>query len=105
PPADAYRRRLADLRAEEAQLERRLAWAGNARFALLPVILVSAVVLTQFRSLSPFWLGVPVGGFIALTVVFGRASQQLALVRRASYAAGRRGANGWPCSAATCRKG
>jgi hypothetical protein len=83
-PADRYRRRLADLRVEEAQLERRLAWAGNGRFALLPVILVLAVVLAQFRSISPFWIALPVGGFIVLTVLFGRASQRVTLLRRAA---------------------
>jgi hypothetical protein len=88
-PTETYRRRLADLRAEEAQLDRRLAWAGNLRFALLPVIAVLAVVLAQFRSVSPFWLAVPVGGFVALTVLAARAAQRLATVRRAAaYAEG-----------------
>ena len=82
-PADAYRLRLSDLRAEEARLDRRLAWSGNARFALLLAILVLAVVLAQFRSISPAWLALPVGGFVALTIVFGRALQRLTMVRRA----------------------
>src|SRR5204863_6097160 len=33
---------------------------------------------------SPLWIALPVGGFIVLTVVFGRASQRVTLLRRAA---------------------
>jgi MutS domain V len=82
-PAAAYALRLAELRAAEARLNRRLAWAGNGRFALLPVIALSAAVLAEWRVVSPYWLLVPVAAFAVLTVVFARSARQLATVRRA----------------------
>src|SRR5688572_2736361 len=83
-PAERYRHRLADLRAEDTRLERRLAWTGNVRFALLPVIAVLAVVLSEIRVVSPFWLAVPGGAFIVLSILFARANQRLTAVRRAA---------------------
>src|SRR4051794_30173165 len=84
PPRDDYVRRLADLRAAAAGLERRLAWAGNARFAAAVVAVVLVIVLAVFRSLSPGWLIVPAAGFVAFSVVFVRASRRLAATRRAA---------------------
>jgi hypothetical protein len=83
PHAD-YGRRLADLRAAESRLEQRLAWCGNVRFGLLLAAPVFIVILAQFRWISPFWLALPVGAFVALSVGFGRAAGQLAVTRHAA---------------------
>jgi hypothetical protein len=83
-PHAEYGRRLADLRAAQARLERRLAWCGNARFALLLGFPVFIVILAQFRWISPVWLALPIAGFVALSVGFGRAAGRLAAARRAA---------------------
>src|SRR5205085_3142105 len=83
-PRDEYARRLADLRAAEARLDRRLACAGNARFAVALAGLGLVVVLAVMRSLSPGWLLLPAGGFVALSIAFVRAAQRLATTRRAA---------------------
>ncbi len=83
-PAAVYRQRLAELRAEETALDRQRAWSGNGRFALLLALAPLVVVFAQFRAISPYWLALPAAGFIALSVVFARASQRLAAVRRAA---------------------
>jgi hypothetical protein len=83
PRAD-YGRRLADLRAVESRLEKRLAWCGNVRFGLLLASPVFIVILAQFRWISPLWLALPVVAFVALSVGFGRAAGQLAVTRRAA---------------------
>jgi hypothetical protein len=83
-PHAEYARRLADLRADEARLDRRLAAAGNARFAVALVVPILVIILAVFRSLSPTWLLVPVAGFVAPSVMFLRAQRRLAGVRRAA---------------------
>src|SRR5256885_13653128 len=75
-PHAEYDRRLADLRAAIARLERQRAWAGNARFAVALAVPVLVIVLAAARSLSPAWLLLPAGGVGALSGGFARASQR-----------------------------
>src|SRR4051794_33859858 len=84
PPRDDYARRLADLRALEVGLERRRAWAGNVRFAVLLAVPLVIILLATVTSLSPAWLLLPTAAFVALSAAFAAASGRLASARRAA---------------------
>jgi hypothetical protein len=83
-PHAEYARRLADLRAAQSQLNRQLAWAGNARFAAIIVAVVMVIILAVFRTLAPAWLLLPAAAFVALSVAFIRAERRLQAARRAA---------------------
>ena len=83
-PHAEYSRRLAELRETEAQLNRQLAWAGNARFAAIIVGIVLIVILAVFRTLAPAWLLLPAAGFVGLSIAFIRAERRLQSARRAA---------------------
>src|SRR5207253_2777730 len=62
-------------RAERARCGRRMAWLGNLRFALALTAPVLLWLAFDRQLFSPYWLGVPVAAFVALSLRFELANR------------------------------
>jgi hypothetical protein len=89
-PAAEYHRRLAAARSRHDRLERRLAWLGNLRFALVVAAAVLLWLTLLERLASPFWLALPALPFLVLSFFFARDAAAARTLRRvaAFYEAG-----------------
>jgi hypothetical protein len=65
-PRTEYESRLAARRATAANLERRSDWIANARLATFVLILLLAWFAFGAKQASPWWLALPLLGFVAL---------------------------------------
>jgi hypothetical protein len=82
-PAAEYQQRLRRFRLQQTDIERRLAWLGNARFAVVAAVFVLFWLFLIWKFASLFWLSIPLGLFVALSVLFDQAAQRLRYVYRA----------------------
>ncbi|MFO0969644.1 MAG: hypothetical protein U0793_29145, partial [Gemmataceae bacterium] len=82
-PAQQYHDRLARYRLEEVALQRRLAWAGNLRFALFLFGVVQMWVTIYIHWFGLPLLVVPFGLFVYFSLVFERSRRRLRHVNRA----------------------
>jgi hypothetical protein len=82
-PRAVYQERLAIFRSLDEQLQRRLAWLGNGRFALFGLGVILLVLVVPLRALSPLWLLAAVVPFIFLSIQYQRAARRGRHARRA----------------------
>jgi hypothetical protein len=82
-PRAVYRQRLAFYQNQAAQHERRLAWTGNLRFALLVLGFVLFWPTVVWHLASPLWLVLPAAVFAYLSLLFEQASRRNRSVQRA----------------------
>jgi hypothetical protein len=82
-PRAEYEQRLARFRVQQTILQRRLAWLGNARFALFVAGMLLFFMTILLRLASPYWLLLPTGVFVCLSLAFDRASSRCRHASRA----------------------
>lgn len=89
-PHAEYTRRLEGWTARTAALDQRLAWLGNGRFLLFFVGLFFLLAGFGLKWFAPAWIGLPVLGFLGLSVAYQRAARDRysAQVAAAYYARG-----------------
>jgi hypothetical protein len=82
-PHAEYRQRRDRFRIQHEKFERRLAWHGNSRFALLIAGLLLLGLSLLLRWFHPLWLLIPLAGFVGLSVAFDRVSRRNRYAKRA----------------------
>lgn len=82
-PHATYQSRLLAFRQQEDQLQRRVAWLGNSRFALFGLGIALFLATVAFRLASPLWLIVPAVVFLFLSMRYQQATARSQRVRRA----------------------
>jgi hypothetical protein len=82
-PHAEYERRLADFQARHADLQGRLAWLGNGRFALFIFCAIVFFLAIFVRIISPWWLAPSLAVYFALSVSYQLAYRRYVYVRRA----------------------
>ncbi|HEX8201056.1 MAG TPA: DNA mismatch repair protein MutS, partial [Isosphaeraceae bacterium] len=89
-PRAEFLRRLEDRRGTAERQERRVRALADARLAVFAAGLVVAVLVLWARRLAPGWLTLPVALFVALVVLFERATRSCRHAARAAafYEAG-----------------
>jgi hypothetical protein len=82
-PHAEYEHRLAEFQARQVELQGRLAWMGNSRFALFVLCGVVFFLAVFARLISPWLLAPSLAVFFALSISFQLAYRRAVYVRRA----------------------